>query len=544
MKKAEKRNDFIAQGSILAVAGLIVRLIGMMYRVPLTRIVGSEGMGYYNTAYELYALVLLLSSYSIPVAVSKLTSAKEAKKEYHNAYRIFLCAMCIAIVAGGAAGLVVYFAAEPIAAFMGWPSAAIPLKVLAPTILVFAVMGVMRGFFQGKKMMTPTALSQIVEQIVNAVISIVAALLLIQAYKDTGASVAAYGAAGGMLGTFTGTMAGLLVLILIFVSNKDKIDNQIGKDQSPVTESYRKILKIVGLTMLPIVLSQTIYQISGTLDNIIFGNVMQDLGYAESQRAIFWEAYANKYKWLYNVPVAISTAFGTSIVPSLIATFTEGNLPLVRKKVASAVKLNMMIAIPAAVGLAVLAKPILLLLFDHQEDVLSVSLMQFGSTAVIFFAFSTLTNGVFQGVNRMKIPVIHALISLGIHFVLLYVLLKVFHLEAYALVIGNVSHALIVCILNWISMRRVIGYQQEIKKTFLLPLVASAFMGIAAYLSYYIVYFFTKSNTVSVLFALVFSVCIYFIALIRCKALSERELAELPKGRLIVRVCKKLHILR
>lgn len=543
MKKAEKKNDFLFQGSILAVAGIVVRLIGMLYRVPLTRIVGSEGMGYYNTAYELYTLVLLLSSYSIPVAVAKLTSAKEAQKEYHNSYRIFLCAMCIAVVAGGCAGLFVYFAAEPLAEFMGWPSVAIPLKVLAPTILVFAVMGVMRGFFQGKKMMTPTAISQIVEQIVNAIISIVAALLLIQAYKDTGASIAAYGAAGGMLGTFTGTMAGLLILTLIFVSNKDKIDRQIRKDQNPVTESYRTILKMVGLTMLPIVLSQTIYQISGTLDNMMFGNVMEGLGYAESQKAILWEAYANKYKWLYNVPVAVSAAFGTSIVPSLIATFTQGNLPLVKQKIASAVKFNMLIAIPAAVGLAVLAKPILLLLFNNQEDQVSVSLMQFGSSAVVFFAFSTLTNGVFQGINKMKIPVIHALASLVVHLGLLYLLLGVFHLEAYGLMIGNVSYGLFVCILNWISLRRTIGYRQEMKKTFLLPAFAALIMGIAAYLSYYVLHFLVKSNMVSVFIALGLSIVVYFIALIKCRALSEKELLELPKGRKIVNLCKKIHIL-
>lgn len=540
MKRTDKKNDFLMQGSILAAAGIIVRLIGLMYRVPLTRIVGSEGMGYYNTAYEIYSLVLLLSSYSIPVALSKLISSSEAKKEYHNSYRIFLSAMCIAVVAGGAASALLFFGADMLATMIGWPSAAIPLKVLAPTILVFAVMGVLRGFFQGKRMMFPTAISQIVEQLVNAAVSIIAAVLLIQAYKDT-ASVAAYGAAGGMLGTFTGTLAGLLVLVLVFVINKETVDRQVSRDKTIVTENFRSTIRLVALTMLPIILGQTIYQISGTVDNIMFGTLMAG---SEAERAILWESYSNKYKWLYNVPVAVSTAIGTSIVPSLIATYTEGNLKLVKQKIASAVKFNMLIAIPAAVGLGILAKPILVLLFNNAEDVISPDLMRLGSIAVVFFALSTLTNGVFQGINRMRIPVIHALVSLIVHVIVLYFLLDILQLGAYGLVIGNVTYALLVCILNWVALEKAINYRQELKKTFILPALAAACMGVVTHFGYQGLVLLTGSNTIATFSTLIISVFVYFIALIITKAVSKEELSSLPKGKLLVKICKKLHLIR
>lgn len=547
-----KKNNFLMQGSILAIAGLITRFIGLVYRIPLTRLVGSEGMTYYSVAYEIYNLALLVSTYSIPVAVSKLVAAKNSLKQYENSNRIFRYSMIFSAILGFVVSLVLFIFADQFAEFMENPSAAIPLRVLAPTIFVFAVMGIIRGFFQGQKTMVPTALSQVIEQIFNAITSVLAAYLLIKAYEDN-EKTAAYGASGGTAGTLVGAIFGLLFLVFIYSINRKYFLKKGRKDTTGIIDPPSLIIKTLVLTMLPIIFSQTIYQLSGILDIKIFGSIMSGKGFDESSRAIILEAYSNKYKWLYNLPVAIATAFGVSIVPTLSSSYSKNDFNSIRKKIASATKLNMIVAIPAAAGLAFLAKPILMMLFSDTDDLYSDRLMMLGSIAVVVFALSTLTNGVLQGINRMRLPVIHSAVSLAVHVVLIYVLIECFDMTVYGLVIGNVTYGLLICILNWNAMYKILNYKQEIIKTFLLPAAASIIMGAAGLGIYKLLYalnFSTiglsenRSNLISTVIAILFAVIIYLILLVLFGAVSEEEIKGFPKGHTLVKLLKKFHILR
>ena len=207
----QRKNQYLVQGSILAVASIITRIVGMLYKIPMTRMIGKEGMAYYNTAYEIYSIVLILSSLSIPLALSKLIAAREQNREYRTSGKIFRLTMLLAGVSGGLASLVIWFGAGFFAKLTGYPSAKYPLRILAPTIFVVAVLGVLRGFFQGHRTMVPTAFSQIIEQIVNAAISILASYLLMLSFSGD-ESQAARGAAGGTLGTLCGAVAGVLFL--------------------------------------------------------------------------------------------------------------------------------------------------------------------------------------------------------------------------------------------------------------------------------------------------------------------------------------------
>lgn len=547
-----KKNNFLMQGSILAIAGLITRFIGLVYRIPLTRLVGSEGMTYYSVAYEIYNLALLVSTYSIPVAVSKLVASKNSLKQYENSNRIFRYSMIFSAILGFIVSLILFIFADQFAEFMENPSAAIPLRVLAPTIFVFAVMGIIRGFFQGQKTMVPTALSQVIEQIFNAITSVLAAYLLIKAYEDN-EKTAAYGAAGGTAGTLAGAIFGLLFLVFIYSINRNHFLKKGRKDTTGIIDPPSLIIKTLVLTMLPIIFSQTIYQLSGILDIKIFGSIMSGKGFDESSRAVILEAYSNKYKWLYNLPVAIATAFGVSIVPTLSSSYSKNDFNSIRKKIASATKLNMIVAIPAAAGLAFLAKPILMMLFSDTDDLYSDRLMMLGSIAVVVFALSTLTNGVLQGINRMKLPVIHSAVSLAVHVVLIYVLIECFDMTVYGLVIGNVTYGLLICILNWNAIYKILNYRQEVIKTFLLPAAASIIMGAAGLGIYRLLYALNfsaigfsdnRSNLISTVIAIVFAVIIYLILLVFFGAVSEEEIKGFPKGHVLVNLLKKCHILR
>lgn len=536
------KNKYLVQGTILAVSSIIVRFIGLLYRIPLTRIVGDTGMGYYTSAFEIYNLALILSSYSIPVAVSKLVSAREIKKEYKNSKRVFLTAMYIAAIVGGFTSLIIYFGAEVWASIVKAPSIAIPLRILAPTIFVFAIMGVLRGLFQGKNTMLPTAISQVLEQIVNGIVSIVAAYLLMKEHNAS-PEISAYGAAGGTLGTFFGAVVGLAFLLFIYTLYRPVLNKRLRKDQAVHQESYKEVAVAFGFTVFPIILSQTVYQLSGTLDNVLFGQIMNANGYPHEEVVKMWGIYGNKYKMLTTVPVAIASAFGTSIVPALAASYVKKDHDSLRQKIGVSVKLNMLIAIPAAVGMTVLAKPIILVLFGDSNLDLSVKLVQFGSIAVVLFALSTITNGVLQGIDKLRVPVIHAGISLGLHVVILFVSLKFFKLDAYGLVIGNVTFALLICILNWIAIGRHMSYKQEIRKTFILPAIASLLMGIVTTFSYKLLFAIIPSTIICLGVSILLSVFVYGILVVLMKAVNEEELMGVPKGDLLIRLCKKIHIM-
>ena len=556
---ARKRSDhFLVQGSILAAASLLVRVIGLLYRIPMVRIIGDEGMGYYSYAFELYNLALILSSYSLPLAVSKLVAARGINKEYKSSYRIFLSALIFAATVGLIATFIIFFGADFFAnAISNNPNVALPLRVLAPTIFVFSIMGVFRGFYQGKKTMIPTAVSQVLEQIVNAVVSILASYLLMKNFSAS-VNVASYGAAGGTLGTFAGAFTGLLFLLFVFILYKPILNKQLRSDTSTNTESYPAIYKLLFITISPIILSQTVYQVSGLIDGSLFGHIMAgkevsvfeqsllhakagDL-YSDEFRSTLIGVYSQKYRLLSNVPVAIAAAMASAIVTSITAAKAKGMDDVIRSKVHSSIKLNMMIAIPSAVGMGVLASPIMKLIFNDITE-LSANLLRLGSIAIVFFALSTVSSAVLQGINKMRIPVINSAISLGFHIILLFILLMFTPLSTYALVIGNVTFALVVCILNWFSIEKYLNYKQEIMNTFIIPTVSSGLMGIAAYFIYIGLHLLTGRNLISLVISVIISAFIYFILLIYMKGIDEAELAFLPKGGTIIRLLRRIHLL-
>lgn len=541
---AEQKNNILVQGSILAVASIMVRLIGVVYRIPMNNILGEEGNGIYSVAFNIYNTALIISSYSLPLAVSKLVSARTVKREYKNAYRIFRNAMLFAIISGLLAGLIIFFGAEGFEKLYVKPGLARPLRILAPTLFVVAVLGVLRGLFQGKGTMVPTAFSQILEQIVNAIVSVAAAYFFMSAHSAS-IEIAAYGAAGGTLGTFSGALMALLVLLLVFALNRPLFKKQMKRDRSRRVESDGRQFAFLIYTIIPVILSQTVYQISTTIDDVLFGNIMNQKGFDNVLITSLQGVYNSQYILLVNVPLSIATAMASSAIPSIVASMEMKNYSMVRNKITSVIKFNMVIAFPSAVGLMVLAKPIMTLLFPSlvtYRDV-AANLMFYGSLAIIFFAFSTITSGILQGMNYMSLPVIHNLISLVVHIVLMVVLLNFTELGIYVLVIGNVTFPILVCVLNWIAIKKRLGYRQEIRGTFFVPLIASIIMGAATYGIYKLIYAVIHSNLLCTLISVLAAVVIYggLILVLRC--FKEEEIYDLPLGRTIARVAKKLHLL-
>jgi stage V sporulation protein B len=541
-KKKAYESNFLMQGTILAAAGIIVRLIGLLYKIPMTRILGDEGIGYYNTAYEIYNIGLILSSYSLPLAVSKLIAQKQVKKRYEDSRKVFRCGIALGVFTGGLMTVLLLCGSDFIASVIfKSPGSALPLRVMAPTILVFAVMGVFRGFFQGHGNMVPTSISQIIEQVVHALISIWASYDFLRRFADRDNPVS-YGAAGGTLGTLVGALAAFFVLSVMMLRQKRQTDGHALSRSQEEVSTDAQIMKLLLLTFTPIILSQFVYQLSGTVDNALFGVIMDGKGFTEKERLSLLGIYGGKYRLLTNVPVAIASSLGASMIPSIVVSRGAGRKKEVKHKIYITIKFNMLLAIPCAFGMFALASPIMRLVFGDGRE-LTKELLMLGSSSVIFFSLSTVTNSVLQGIDLMRKSVTHSAISLLLHAVLVWFMLSLLEWGVYGLVIGNVTFALVVCILNWRAIGRYLNYRQEVKTTFLLPILCSAVMAVFAALIYYGIHLAIASNTVCVAAAVLGAVCIYGLLILRLRVVSEEELKEMPMGRTIFKAGRKMKLI-
>lgn len=541
--KSSDSGNFLIQGSILAAAGILVRLIGLLYKVPMTRILGTEGIGYYNTAYEIYNIGLILSSYSLPLAISKLIAARRIRGRYQDARRVYLCGMAFGVAVGTAMTAILLFGSSWITeTIFKSPGSALPLAIMAPTVLVFSIMGIIRGYFQGFGNMIPTSVSQIIEQVIHAAVSIVASYFFLRWFADT-ASPASYGAAGGTLGTLTGALAALIFLSALMLRHRNRQAELYRQPQSVSVESWKSVFWSLLITLTPIILSQFVYQLSGSVDNSMFGQIMSAKGLTEKERMSLLGVYGGEYRLLTNVPVAIASSLGTSMIPSIVASKTQRDFPAVQKKIRLTVKFNMLIAIPCAVGMGVLAGPVMQLIFgDHSA--LARDLLTIGAPAVIFFSLSTVTNAVLQGIDLMRKSVTHSAISLALHVVLVYVLLQHCNMGVYGLVIGNVTFALAVCILNWLAIGKALKYRQEVRTTFLLPLLSSVIMGAFALAVYRLTTSITGYYQLGILVSVPLAMILYGVLIILTKSVTEEELPDMPFGMRILRLCRRVHLIR
>lgn len=301
-KSKNNGTNFLVQGSILAVASIISRIIGLVYRIPLNNILGDVGISYYACAFDVYNVILIISSYSLPQAVSKTVSAKAAKGRYRSVYQVLKGALLFALVSGFVASLVVFFGAEFFTGtLLKTPYSVFALKILGPALVVVAVLGVLRGFFQGLGTMMPSAISQIIEQIVNAIISVWAAYVLYRYGTKIGAVLGdaehygpAYGAAGGTLGTNLGSVAALIFVLFVFFAYMHVFKRKMKREKGVKVEPFAYTMKILIITIVPVLLSTTVYNISSIIDQSIFKNVALLQGYSENKIDVWWGVFRNQ----------------------------------------------------------------------------------------------------------------------------------------------------------------------------------------------------------------------------------------------------------
>lgn len=546
--KRKNSKNYLVQGTILTVAAIVAKVIGMIYRIPLTNILGDDGIGYYSTANEIYNILLMISTFSLPLALSRLVSERRHLGQAKNAHKVFVCAMKFAVAAGAVMALLTFFLAGVITDnIMHVGSAALALRVLAPAIFLFAIAGAFRGFFQGHETMVPTATSQVIEQIVNAVISVVGAGVMMEigtkmAEKSGDPNLGpAWGAAGGTFGTVASISVALLFLVVVYISYQRTFKRHLRKDPTKHLESDQAIYRALLVTIGPIVLSTLVYNIGTLIDQGIFNSVLASQGYSEKQYSTIWGIYSGKYRVLMNVPLCVASCLSPSVVPALTAAMADGNHKEAGIKVRDSIRYTMIITIPCAVGMAALASPIMRLIFGDAKS-LTAGIMQQGALLIVLLALSTLSTGILQGLGEMKKPLYNTTIALMVQIVTLYLFLRVFRLNIYSVIYSNTIFALIICVLNAIAIGQKISYRQEIKKSFLIPLISSGVMGLAAIGIYQLFHLFA-GNAISCILAVLAAMAVYGVLLVKLGGISEKELLGIPKGTLIVQILKKCRLL-
>ncbi len=539
------------QAGILAMASMIVRVIGLLYRAPLTAIIGDEGNGYYGTAYNIYTIILMVSSYSMPSAISKLMAQKLAVGEYRNANRVFRCALTYGVLVGLVGSGLLFFGAR----FLVPDVAVCVLQVFAPTVFLFGILGSMRGYFQARGSMVPTSVSQILEQLANAVVSIAAAWLLMQtAVGADPTRRAQLGAMGSALGTGAGVLIALLFMVFCFRRSKEGRKAEILSDATGKEEKYRIFLRDTILVITPFMLSGVIMNLTTSLNQTIYMRMLIDLkGAGETATTTLYGIFSNKAVVISNIPISIATAVSSAIIPGISAAYARRDETGARRQVGNAIRITSIIAIPSAVGLAVLARPITMLMFPQMESLeLASSLLSLLAVTVIFYSISTITNAALQSIGKMNLPLVSAGIALVVQTVVLVLLLRFTDLDVRALVLVSILYSVMIFAVNQYYLRRFLGIRQDVRRDYLQPLACAALMGAAAKAVYYLVSMaaepvenlpkgFYFRNLAATAAALLAAVLVYGYTMVRSGTVRRKDLLSMPKGQSLVRLMEKLH---
>lgn len=542
MSKKENNNTLVKNATFLMVAALISKIIGMLYKSPLTTLIGRESFACFQFAQNAYFILLMIASFSIPQAVSKIMSERIAFKRYRDAQRVFKGALLYAVIAGGIAALICIFGAS-ILVPDNMANARLALQMLAPTIFVSGILGVFRGYFQAYRNMLPTSISQILEQIAVATVALLASGFMVRHFANAGEdTLQRWSAAGATMGTGAGVCTAFLFMLFVYKVNHKTIAKKIKNDRVSVDESYRSIMKIILLIAAPIILSAFIYNVNGYINGVMYTSI---LGWRGVSNSLVKQNYAEYgfFMTLINIPLTLASTAPTSMMPEVSAQYAIGDLEETKRKIDQATWIAMLISIPASVGLAVLAQPVTRLIFPSTEGVAG-QLMMIGVITVILNSTSNISNGVLQAIGKANIPMINAAIALGVDVVFLALMLVFTNMGIYAVVLAMVVYALVMCVLNDRALKKYLGYKNPWKSAYFVPILASIPMGIVAVIVYKLVHAVIGSNFISLIPAIAFAMIVYFVGYLAVAKPKKEDLAALPGGTRLAQVAQKLKILK
>ena len=534
------KKTFMKGAVILGAAGIIVKILGAFFRIPLGNLIAADGMAYYQTVYPIYNLMLTVATAGIPVAISRMVSERISQGNYIGANRVFKTALYVMIILGIILFSLSFFLANYIIGFIeGMGDAIYALKAIAPALFFVPVMASFRGYFQGMQNMKPTAISQIFEQFFRVATGLALAIVLVSKGK-------AFAAAGATFGATAGSFAGLIIVFLIYLLlkstrfHKNKMaESKLEFGEHP--ESTGKIINQVFLIAVPITFGAAIMPIMQYIDSFLVINRLTESGWQIAEARSLYGQLTGYAASLVNMPQVITQAIAISLVPTISAAFSRGDNEFMHHNVKLGVRTAMMIGLPCAVGFFVLAEPIMLLLYPAQKEdaVSAANALIVLSIGVIFLAMVQTLTSILQGVGKQNIPAINLLIGAVIKLLLTYFLTGIPFLNVKGAAIGTVTAFFVATVLNLLAVKKYTGTIIEKGLTYIKPTLSALIMGIVAYGTYFLMSL-VAGNSISTLVSIGLAGISYIILLFATGSIKEEELVEFPKGDKLTKVYSKI----
>lgn len=531
----EKQKSFVKGAAILGIAGLIVKIIGAVFRIPLVNAVGTEGMGYYNVAFPVYALLLVISTAGLPTAISKMVSQQAAVGDYTGAYNTFRVAFRVLLLAGLFASAIMFMVSTWIADFVVFqPKGVYSLMAISPALFFVALLSAYRGYFQGMQMMTPTAVSQVIEQVGKLAFG----LYLAYEWMPAGPE---YGAAGALVGVAVSEACSFVYMLGAYRLRKKHILAEVDSGRlGRGALGFGPTVKRLMLIAVPVTLGACVMPIVTAIDSAIISRNLQAIGFTQQASASMYGALTGVVNPLINMPAVLSLALAMSLVPSISESQAKKDIRQMQIKSGFGLKLALLLGLPCSLGFALLAGPIIKLLFGSiggDEFALSVSLLQFLSLGVLFLTLVQSMTGVLQGVGKPGLPVIGLCFGAAVKVFVSIWLIRDPNFNIMGAAIGTMACYAIAAVFDVVFVVKQVGFRISLPDHILKPAAATAIMGVAAFAVYKWVG--STSNTLGVSAAIGIAGCVYLLALSFMNVITKEEMSLMPGGSKVRRLLKK-----
>lgn len=530
------KDTFLKGALILTVAGVIVKVIGSVNRILLSRLLGGEGIGLYQMAYPIYLLALSISSAGIPVAISIIVAEKIARSDYRGANRVFRISLGVLAITGIVFTFLLYFAAGWLIEhhFVRDARAYYAIAALAPAIFFVTVLSSYRGYFQGLQMMTPTAISQIAEQFIRVVTMIALAFLLLPYGLE-------YAAAGASFGAGPGAAMGLVVLIYYYWKQRKAFQHRMDTQPDIVQESSVSIVTRIVRLALPVSLANIMLPVVSNIDLLIVPARLEVAGYTVEQATELFGYLTGMAVALINLPTILTASLAASLVPAVSEAFTLKNSQRIYQRTTTAMRIANLITIPSFAGMFLLATPISQMLYGTPNAGTSIAIL---SAGIVLLGIHQVTTGVLQGLGHTTIPLVNMVISALVKIVMSWTLTAMPSLGIKGAAWATNADFGVAALLNMYFVYRYVGFSLDIKDT-LKAVGAAVIMGGVVLLTYDAIMTYTFHNTLATLIAIAVGGTVYGVALLSLGGIQERDLERVPKiGPQVVKLLRSLRLLR
>ena len=543
MKQNKVKNStklFFSGVVVLTVANLLVKAIGLLFKIPMNKVVGDTGMGYYTSAYTIYTFFYMISTSGLPIAVSILISESRTKGQLRQIKKIFRTTVALFFAIGLVGMLAMIFGADSFASMLKASPTSACIMAIAPTLFFICISSALRGYFQGFQQMVPTAVSELIEALCKLAVGIVLALYAIdQNYPIH--IVAAYAAFGLTIGAGLG-MIFLCISKLLFKETRYTAEFVEIAGVSDETTPTSKILARLVKVALPITISASVMSLTNMIDMVIVQRLLQETGMSQLEATTVYGNYTTLAVPMFNLPPVLVYSISAAIIPLLSVAHSQGDKKRTRTIMESALRVAVLIGVPCAFGMSALARPILSLFFRVESSVeMAYPLLRLLAPSSLFVCILSITNAILQACGKERKPVISMLCGAVVKVVSNYFLIQIIGMRGTP--ISTFLCYLTVTCLNFRSVSKYADIVPNIRRVFLRPFICGLLCAATALGSYALVSRFT-GNTVSTLVAIACAGIVYLFLIFFTGAVVAEDVRLLPKGDKISAALGRAHLLR